>query len=276
MSRPLCTDRTCERAVARYRDNAGYCLFHPETAPPVLDPKTGKPVTTTPLRRPEAPPDVEKPTSVPRAPRSPKPRPPRRTPAPARAAKPTPRDVDQAYDIAAQHVNTVARVARPSRPTVTIDDAQIARRYLAGEGLFPLAADLKIGAKRLRTLLTDQGVQLRGRGHVIGQRGPAPRPLDVDEAVRLYQSGLDSAQVARHLGVKGLRVQQALRDRGVLRRSMQVAVALDEERARALYAQGHNLSHVARDLGVRVSRVADLLRAHGEIRPKGRRLDGAA
>lgn len=142
----------------------------------------------------------------------------------------------------------------------------------------PFSASLSSTLGQLRVELRALGAQrpvlevaiLRSRGEVVGPRGVPPRPFDVDEAVRLYQDGMTSAQVARQLGVKGSRVQDALRDRGVLRQQLGTAVPLDEQRARDLYATGATVLEVARALGVRTVRIADLLREHGELRTRGR------
>lgn len=365
MSRPICVDSECERAVVRYRDGAGYCMFHPEAQPPVIDPKTGKFKKSTPLTAP-----------LPRAP-LPVPEPvddmvqlqaeldelESTDPVVAQAAasydamvervqtrtaaglpatpeaieKPTPADVDADYAASAVAVETLSPgaaapvdtdltvlqlarkvvqavaddprrehavqaiaqigvgaldallavytvapaaprppvelprpVRRRGRPSPVVDEAEAVRRYLGGERLFDLAADLHIGAARLRTILHAHGVTIRSRGQVIGRRGRAPRGFNVDEAERLYRGGMNSAQVARQLGVKQGRVQDALRDRGVLARRANEPAPLDEARARHLYAQGMNLAQVARELGVHATRVADVLRAHGELRSKGR------
>lgn len=420
MTRPTCTgsdvDKHCDRAVVRYREGNGYCLFHPDSEPPAMDPKTGRPLHPTPLKPtvPTVPADLEppayrapgrvvEPETEPEQAVEPEPAPaaaeadpdgllelqaeldelertdptvaaasydaavdrvlatpsspeltvePADEPETARTepARPEPAadvatgtadepdddgDVDSddttavidpvpvdllslqvAWKVVSSIAGTtttqpatrhVAREARralgvlvdqlrhdrataqpalattapatatapprrkrgPNRSSVPVDAAEAARRYQDGTPLFDLATELHIGVNRLRTILTDQGVTLRRRGEVVGRRGVEPRPLDVDEAQRLYESGMDSAQVARHLGVKQSRVQDALRERGVLRRALTAAAPLDETRARELYAAGHSLSNVAHALGVRTSRVADLIREHGELRPPG-------
>lgn len=189
MTRPVCTDETCERPVMRFRDGMGWCMFHPDAAPPVIDPKTGRPKVATPLSAAPGPVDdmaelqveleelertdpavaaaaasydamVDHVLARParRSPAPPKPR-------PARRRKPTPRQVDVAYDQAAELVLHVERT-RPPAPREDIDPADIARRYLAGEGLYELTRSLQIGVKALRALLDEQGVERRKRGHV--------------------------------------------------------------------------------------------------------------
>lgn len=259
MSRPSCTDVECERAVVRYRDGLGYCLFHPEAEPPVIDPKTGNPVVTTPLRPAKPPTKAARPAGY-RAPgrvveQAPddgmcqtdgcgrpwrhrgvhtQPKPPK-VPRP-RTAKPSPDEVAASYGDAADLVQRRAPVevapadgrctSRPGcvkpwrhlgRHTNGFDPAEAARRYLDGEGLFPLAADLHIGVKTLREALAAEGVELRHRGDVIGRRGPAPTPIDPEECQRLYASGVNTTDIARQLHVKTNRVQALLRELGVLR-----------------------------------------------------------
>jgi hypothetical protein len=403
MTRPLCTNPECDRPVVRYREGAGYCLFHPDGEPPVLDPKTGKPVAATPPKRAkrkrEIPPQyrapgrvveavplpddddmadlqeeldelertdpavaaaaasydaavarvlahphddvelleevegdredvprarpagdgaraVERPRSEERSDQAPRREPdrpalPRPAAAQAVAQEATAPDADlMTLQLAlrvverivaaappkgaeAAHAQMVeqglrslvqmrtpdlavtaepaARTTSPRRRGAPVDEEEAVRRYTEGAGLFELAAELHIGANRLRAILRQYDVPIRGRGQVVGQRGAGARPFDVDEAVRLYEGGLDSAQVARQLGVSGVRVQDALRDRGVLRRPLTEARPFDENRARALYAEGWTLEQLRREFGVRTSRIADLLRANGELRPKGRR-----
>lgn len=219
MTRPVCTDTGCERSVVRYRDGAGYCLFHPDAQPPVIDPKTGRPVVTTPLKVKATKPRPEPATRKPR-------RAPARVVQRPAAAKPTPADVAMAYDGATDLVDSMATQSwhnkatnpgRGGRRRNPIDPADAARRYRDGEGLFPLAADLHVGVKTLREVLAGQGVQLRKRGDVIGTRGPGATPIDPDECQRLYASGLNTTQIARQLHVKTNRVQTLLRELGVLR-----------------------------------------------------------
>lgn len=147
----------------------------------------------------------------------------------------------------------------------------MARRYEAGESLLDLARSLHVGVRRIRAALDAQDVATRGRGHVLGQRGPLPRPLDEQQCVDLYLSGLDTHLVARQLGVKQTRVRDVLRARGVLKRRPGTTVPLDEAEARRLYATGLTVGQVARHLSVRTARVAAVLRAHGELRPRGPR-----
>jgi hypothetical protein len=103
------------------------------------------------------------------------------------------------------------------RHATTLDAAEAARRYLAGEGLFSLAAALHVGSNTLRKALRDQGVQLRGRGDVIGTRGRPATPLDEDEVRRLYAAGHTTVEIGRALGARGTRVADILRAHGELR-----------------------------------------------------------
>lgn len=300
-----CADPACERAPMRERDGRRWCMYHPDQPAPDIDLVSGK------LRGPDGKP---KPGSIaleptrPRrrqAPRPTKPPAPRRRPvqpsAAAAPSRPTPADVADAYDAAADRVlqaeldqleatdPAVAAAAasydravdslrarptpagRPGRQPTPIDEADAALRYQAGEGLGALAADLHIGVVRLRQILAAHDVPVRSRGDVLGQRGRPPRPIDEDECERLYREGLNSHEVARRLGVKQRRVTAVLRGRGALRAQPGSHRPFDVDEARRMYASGLPVGDVARMLGVRTSRVADVLREFGELRPKGRR-----
>jgi hypothetical protein len=267
MGRPVCAATECERSVVRYRDGAGYCLFHPDAQPPVIDPQTGRPVVEKPLRASKA----AKPKPVVDPPAAPY-RAPGRVVERSAPSKPTPGEVAAAYDSAAEQAARIAlpsdgpcpqegcgrparhrgrhaqpkphrppRPARPPRPieqrpadgrcttagclrpwkhkgphSKPLDVDEAVRRYTGGEGLFDLAADLHVAHKRLRQLLVDAGVRIRGRGEVIGTRGPEPRPIDVDECTRLYATGMTARAIAEQLGVKARRVYDVLRAQGVL------------------------------------------------------------
>lgn len=159
---------------------------------------------------------------------------------------------------------------RPQSTPTPLDPAEVVRRYQSGEGLTSIATALHVGVRRIRLALAEQGVTIRSRGDVLGQRGPLPRPLDEQECIRLYQSGLDTNLVARHLGVKQARVRDVLRSHRVLKRQPGTTVPLDDQHARRLYATGLSVAQVASRLGVRAARVADVLRSHGELRPRGK------
>lgn len=124
MTRPLCSHVQCDRPVVRYRDSSGWCMFHPDREPPVVDPKTGKPVVATPLRtaRPPRP-------RAPHAPRAAKtPRQPRRAPTPRPATKPaTPLEVAAAYAVTAPLVAAISLLD----PDVEVVDAAADQRLVA-------------------------------------------------------------------------------------------------------------------------------------------------
>ena len=191
--------------------------------------------------------------------------------------RPTPADATAAYDQASELVdqaatdtpaaprkwsNTKPTTARGGRQPNPFDPADAARRYLDGEPLFTLAADLHIGANTLRRALTDQGVQLRKRGEVITPRDSHARPLDVQQCLDLYATGLTTTDISRQLGVKTSRVQHVLRVAGVLRppggrapgagavNSVRLKLGADlsdQVRLRAA-ALGKPISHYLRDL----------------------------
>lgn len=174
----------------RTRDGRLWCLRHPTSPPPLVA------VPPTQPLQPAAPPAAPAP-----APRPAAPRPARRT---AVKRAPTPR------------VTAVKRAPTP-RATVAVDGPDAARRYLAGTGLFELASQLGIGARRLREVLAAEQVTLRRRGQLISTPGPVPNPLPADEVLQLYASGRTVREVARHFRVKGDRVTAILAEAGELR-----------------------------------------------------------
>lgn len=296
----------------REREGQRWCMYHPDQTAPDMDLISGKlrgadgkpkerglAIVSPPAR--SRPRRAAKPTKAPAAPRVRRQAvvdvelPPEPKPSPVEAAEaydvagdlvlqaeleelertdPTVAAAAASYDAMADRIRT--RPAPPVRPprSPDIDPLEAARRYQAGEGLASLATDLHIGVTRLRKVLAEQGVQIRSRGDVIGQRGALPRPIDEDECERLYREGMNSHEVARHLRVKQSRVRAVLRKRGVLRTQPGTLRPLDVDEARRLYATGLTVAEVGRMLGVRISRVADVLREVGELRPKSRRADG--
>lgn len=166
---------------------------------------------------------------------------------------------------------------RGSRQRVaTVNGAEAARRYRAGEDLHGLAQALHIGHRRLREVLLEQGVTLRARGDVIGIRGVPPRPLDELQCVLLYTvEGLHTDEVARRLQVKGTRVNEVLRRAGVLKQALRTPSApLDVPEVLRLYRNGLPIqgpTGIAARLQVRAARVAAALREAGVDVQRGQR-----
>jgi hypothetical protein len=248
-----CADTTCERPPMRERNGQRYCMWHPDQTAPDIDLLTGKlrgpdgkpkkepkpseilrPSSDCPSRRTRPsyrapgrvitrPPAVEAPAdgicTTDGCDRPWKHRGPHR--------KPTPAEVAQTYADAAARVDqtqpqtwsnaATSTRSRGRRPN-PFDPAEAARRYQEGEPLFTLAAELHIGVATLHRALAGQGVQLRKRGEVIGTRGPAPTPIDPEQVRRLYiDQGLTTVQIASQLHVKTSRIQDLLRQLGLLR-----------------------------------------------------------
>ena len=70
---------------------------------------------------------------------------------------------------------------------------------------------------------------------------------DVDEAIRLYLSGMSAPKIAAIVGVSFTMVSRKLREAGVAR---QHTISFDLAEAARLYADGLNAGEVARKLGV--------------------------
>lgn len=248
-----CADPTCERAPMRTRDGQRWCMWHPDQKAPEIDLLSGK------LRGPNGKPKEPKQSEILRPSSELAARPAYRTP-----GRVTPAARTTAPDDAPADSPRPPRVGRriPLGPRNPVDQADAARRYLDGEPLFTLAADLHIGVNTLRRILTDQGVTLRKRGQVITPRDSHARPLDVQQCLDLYEAGHTTTQIAKQLRVATNRVQNALRVAGVLRppggrppgagavNSVRLKLGADlsdQVRLRAA-ALGQPISHYLRDL----------------------------
>ncbi len=84
--------------------------------------------------------------------------------------------------------------------------------------------------------------------------------FDVDEAVRLYETGLSCRAIGERLGVKGPSVYARLQQRGV---AMRTPVAIDVTRVVELALQRVTVNNIARELGCADSAVRKHLRRAG-------------
>lgn len=104
------------------------------------------------------------------------------------------------------------------KATHNVNDAELIRRYVAGEGLFSIAQSMRIGTKRAREILVEAGVPIRARGDVgSGRRGPVPRAVDEDALVADYLAGENSTALRAKYAISGRRVLRILHERGVVR-----------------------------------------------------------
>jgi hypothetical protein len=131
-----------------------------------------------------------------------------------------------------------------------VDEADLARRYQAGERMYDLAEDFHIGVRRVRAILRAHNVQIRPRGTAIDGNSRDPgRHLDVDECRRLYATGLETTHVASILGVNTRRVRAQLATDGLLRRPASVHIGavtdvrikLSEQESLAARNRAHTL-----------------------------------
>jgi lambda repressor-like predicted transcriptional regulator len=102
---------------------------------------------------------------------------------------------------------------RPARVAVkraiqlsTTQLAHLVERYAAGATVYELATEFNVHRHTVATRLQQQGVQLRLA---------SPTPADVDEMVRLYESGLSLMRVAHKTGLSAETVRRNVLDRGV-------------------------------------------------------------
>lgn len=101
--------------------------------------------------------------------------------------------------------------------THNIDEQALVDRYQNGEGLFNLAQEMRIGARRARQILDAHGVKRRARGQVIGRRGPAPKTVDEAALVADYLAGENTRTLTGKYRISSRRAAGILRAHGVLR-----------------------------------------------------------
>jgi hypothetical protein len=80
----------------------------------------------------------------------------------------------------------------------------VVRRYVAGEGINSIAADLHLGGVTVHGDLVRRGVERR--------RPATPRRVQVDVAVALYQQGLTRVQIAAELRCTGVTARRRLHE----------------------------------------------------------------
>lgn len=78
--------------------------------------------------------------------------------------------------------------------------------YKSGASLISIAREHRLGKEKVRDLLVDAGVRIRRQGLEDAQ---------VTQAVRSYESGLTTREIARELGVGHSMVWRALKRAGV-------------------------------------------------------------
>jgi len=108
------------------------------------------------------------------------------------------------HDCSPKQINSILRRAdiplRPrahiGRPITSEDRADITTAYTAGETLMAIAARLKLKKDRVRTVLVDSGIEIRGRGRSTPQR-PLPAPAHQIKAWALDQGLIDQIRVGR-------------------------------------------------------------------------------
>lgn len=88
---------------------------------------------------------------------------------------------------------------------------RVAERYIAGATVYELAAEFGCHRATIAERLKLAGVTMRHQPTTTEQ---------VDEIVRLYESGLSMAKVAQQVGVSARTVFNYLRDRGVQSRDV--------------------------------------------------------
>jgi hypothetical protein len=240
--KPTCADPTCTRSIVRQREGQWWCSWHPNQTAPNMDMLSGK-IRDPKDPRKEAPrvTAVKKPRTH-RTTRAPKPL--ETAPADGLCLQPgchrpyrhggrhgqpqAPREPITLGPCPTQGCrrlwpHTGKHALKPAAlPAIhhraVVDHEDAARRYSGGARLYDLSAELGIGVARLRRILQDQGVTIRNRGEVIDSSSRNPgKPLDTHTLELLYATGNDTRDVARHLGVKNIRVTEHLRQAGLLR-----------------------------------------------------------
>jgi transposase len=149
---------------------------------------------------------------------------------------------------------------------------EVVERYVAGESVRRIAAELRLSRRVVREVLDRAGLDVPPYGR--GRARPAvrlPRPDGVDETLdRLYRrEGLTRRQVAERLGVPEHQVRTWLEEGGHVRRTRGWANRedrrrLDKPTLQRLYVQqGLTAAEVSRRTGVPLQKVLAALHDHG-------------
>lgn len=139
----------------------------------------------------------------------------------------------------------------------------LCRRYSEGESVGALAKEFGVTHGSVGYLLRSRGIDRR------------PSPFHTrfdselfDEAVRLYQTGLDALEVERRTGLSHQALYRELEKRGITRHNQHTAEQWAE--IRRLYLAGVSLSELGRRFDCQYQGIAARLRKEGiVIRPTG-------
>jgi DNA-directed RNA polymerase specialized sigma24 family protein len=91
-----------------------------------------------------------------------------------------------------------------------LDEAEVARRYAAGETVEALAAEFGCSTSTVKATVERAGVTLRARGR--------PKSASDEAITALFEQGMTHAQIAAELGVPRPTVSNALSRLGLRRR----------------------------------------------------------
>jgi hypothetical protein len=109
----------------------------------------------------------------------------------------------------------------------TLTDAEVVELYLSGLDSFSVGLRGNLDATSVLALVRKAGHQVRNRG---GGKPLAPLAIPLDQAIRLYDSGLSVQAVAERAGVDRATMAKAFRRAGVKIRSQQDVAALKKWR----------------------------------------------
>jgi len=125
---------------------------------------------------------------------------------------------------------------------------EVAKLYAEGLGLEPVAARAGVSRKKVRRLLREQRVPVRGRAEAMRQPAQARRISDRAVA-RRYRAGatLDALAIAAGSTVPVIR--RILADQGVALRPKLVPMRLSEEQIASRYRAGSSLAQLAAEAG---------------------------
>ncbi|KAF0179614.1 MAG: hypothetical protein FD161_1231 [Limisphaerales bacterium] len=125
---------------------------------------------------------------------------------------------------------------------------EVAKLYAGGLGLEPVAARAGVSRKKVRRLLREQRMPVRGRAEAMRQPAQARRISDRVVA-RRYRAGatLDALAIAAGSTVPVIR--RILADQGVALRPKLVPLRLSEEQIASRYRAGSSLAQLAAEAG---------------------------
>ncbi|MFB6665975.1 helix-turn-helix domain-containing protein [Streptomyces parvus] len=148
---------------------------------------------------------------------------------------------------------------RPAKPpALDLPAKEIAAAYRSGKTLRAIAAVYGVTPDPIRRVLAEQGVQTRSTGYT-----PSLSRTQKEEALRLREQGVSTAEIAERFGVSRGIAQAAVR--GVRGPSSGEKTRQTDAEIVAAYKQGAGIQELARQNGMAHHTVSEVLKAAGVV-----------